>query len=169
MANLTRWDPFAEMVSLQDRLNRLLNQSFGNPSPFSFGRESERQLAGGNFVPPVDVYEDDHTISLQAELPGMEEKDLDIRLENNILTISGERKFEKEDRQENFHRIERQYGRFSRSFTLPSAVDAEKIRADFENGILHITMPKSEEARPKQIKIGSGQGATQAIKPGKAA
>lgn len=164
MANLMRWDPFSELTSLQDRVNQLFSQTFSGT-----GRGTEQSLFSSNFVPPVDVFEDDHNITLQAEIPGVTEKDLNVRLENNILTISGERKLENEEKKENFHRIERQYGRFTRSFTLPSAVDPESVNAEFENGVLKITLAKREEAKPKQIKIGTGKVTAQAARPGKAA
>jgi HSP20 family protein len=112
MANITRWDPFSDLTFLQDRVNQLFNQ------PFGLWRNPEQSLGPANFFPPVDIYEDDHNITLQAEIPGINEKDLDIRLENNVLTISGERKLQNEEKKENFHRIERHYGRFSRSFGL---------------------------------------------------
>lgn len=165
MANITRWDPFSELTSLQDRVNQLFSQTFGAP-----GRGSEQSLFASNFVPPVDVYEDDHSITVQAELPGVKEEELDVRLENNVLTISGERKLENEDKKENFHRIERQYGRFVRSFTLPSTVDPDSVNAEFNNGLLKITIAKREESKPKQIKIGAGKTPAQQPKqPGKAA
>jgi HSP20 family protein len=104
------------------------------------------------------VYEDEHTITVQAELPGIEEKDIDVRVENNVLTISGERRLENEERKENYHRRERSYGRFTRSFTLPSTVDSENINAEFNNGLLKITLNKRSEAKPKQIKIGVNKG-----------
>ena len=164
MSHLMRWDPFSELTSLQDRVNQLFSQTFSGA-----GRGTEQSLLSPNFIPPVDVYEDDHNITIQAEIPGVSEKDLDVRLENNILTISGERKLENEEKKENFHRIERHYGRFARSFTLPSAVDPDSVNAEFENGVLKVTLAKREEARPKQIKIGTGKIAAQAAKPGKAA
>lgn len=163
MANLVRWDPFSELTTLQDRVNQLFSQTFGGA-----GRGTEQSLSS-NFIPPVDIYEDDHTITLQVETPGMSEKDLDIRVENNVLTISGERKLENEEKKENFHRIERQYGRFTRSFTLPRAVDPDSVNAEFDNGILKLTIAKREEARPKQIKIGMAKTPAQATKSGKAA
>jgi len=162
MANISRWDPFSELVTFQDRMNQLLNQ------PFGLGDRSEQQLAFSNFVPPVDVYEDEHHIVLQAEVPGVEEKDLNLHVENNVLTIGGERKLETEKKKENFHRIERHYGRFTRSFTLPPTADTQNVNAEFENGLLRITIAKREEAKPKQIKIGVGKALTQqAMKPGK--
>jgi len=166
MANLTRWDPLSELSSWQDRFNQFFNQSINGP-----GRGSEKSLFAANFIPPVDVYEDDQNITLQAEIPGAKEEDIDVRLENNVLTITGERKLENEDKKENFHRIERQYGRFVRSFTLPSTVDPENVNAEFNNGVLKVTIRKKEEAKPKQIKIGAGRITTQTGKqqPGKAA
>jgi HSP20 family protein len=165
MANITPWDPFSELTSLQSRVNQLLNQSF--PS-LGIGRAAEQPLTFSNFMPPVDVYEDEHNITVQAELPGINEKDVDVRLENNVLTLSGERRMENEQKQENFHRVERSYGRFTRSFVLPSSADPERIHAQFENGVLKVTIAKREEAKPKQIKIGVGR-ATEAPKAGKAA
>src|ERR1700721_4179039 len=120
MTVITRWDPFREYSTLQDRMNRLFRDSFG-----SEGREES--LTTSTFAPPVDVYEDEHSVTLKIEVPGIEEKDIDVRLENNTLTVHGERKFEKEEKEENFRRVERQYGSFTRSFTLPTTVDAEKI------------------------------------------
>ena len=158
MANITRWDPLSELASLQNRFNQFLNQS--NPSFGGLGAGVDQPLMFSSFAPPVDIYEDEHSITVQAELPGISEEDVDIRLENNILTISGERKLENEQKQDNFHRIERSYGRFTRSFTLPSSVDTEHINAQFENGVLKVTMAKREEAKPKQIKIGVGKPMT---------
>lgn len=163
MANITRWDPFSDLTFLQDRVNQLFNQ------PFAVWRNPEQSLGSANFFPPVDIYEDDHSIILQAEIPGIHEKDLDIRLENNVLTISGERKLQNEEKKENFHRIERHYGRFSRSFGLPATVDPDSVNADFENGVLKVTLAKREEAKSRQIRIGPGKTSTQGQKPGKAA
>jgi HSP20 family protein len=165
MANITRWDPLSEFSSLQERFNQLL----GQPSGFfrNMGSSMDQPLAFGNFAPPVDIYEDDHQVTIQAELPGVEEKDLNITVENNVLTITGERKLENEENKENFHRIERSYGRFTRSFTLPSTLDTENINADFNNGVLKIVLNKSEAAKPKQIKVGVGKPSS--LKSGKAA
>jgi len=162
MANITRWDPFSELTSLQDRFNQLFSQPFGVG-----GRIPEQSLASANFMPPVDVFEDDHAITLQAELPGIRENDLNVRLDNNVLTISGERKFEHEDKKDNFHRIERSYGRFTRSFTLPSSVDPENVNAEFENGVLKVAIPKREEWKSRQIKIGAGKSLTQSTRGSK--
>ena len=153
MTVLTRWDPFRELNTLQGRLNRLFEEQYGN------GR-GEEALTAGAFVPPVDIYEDEHSIQLKLEVPGIDEKDLDVKVENNVLTISGERKFEKEEKEENFRRVERRYGSFTRSFTVPNTVNAEDVSADYSNGVLKIKLGKRAEAKPKQIKvnIGSWQG-----------
>ena len=157
MANITRWDPLNEFASLQDRFSQLLNQPLGFFRGFP---GSEQSLTASNFVPAVNIYEDEHSIHIDAELPGMEEKDIDVSLENNVLTISGERRLENEEKKENFHRIERSYGRFTRSFTLPPTVDSEHVNAEFSNGVLRISLNKKEEAKPKQIKIGVGKPST---------
>lgn len=164
MSNIIRRSPFFELNSLQDRMNQLFNQPFGGFEKFGF----EQQLAPENFLPPVDISEDDHNITLQAEIPGVKQEDLNITLENNVLTISGERKFKEEEKKENFHRIERRYGKFTRSFTLPATVDAEKVNATFENGLLNITLAKREEFKAKQITIGVNKAPVAASK-GKAA
>jgi HSP20 family protein len=148
MTVLTRWEPVREMQTLQNRLNRLFEAQSG-------GQES--LITSGAFVPPVDIYEEQHGILLKLEVPGIDEKDLDIKVENNVLTVSGERKFEKEQKEENFHRIERHYGSFTRSFTLPQTVNTENITADYNNGVLTIRLTKREEAKPKQIKVNIGQ------------
>jgi HSP20 family protein len=165
MANITRWDPLSEFSSLQERFNQLLGQPGGLFR--NLGTSMDQPLAFGNFAPPVDIYEDDHQVTIQAELPGVEEKDLNITVENNVLTITGERKLENEENKENFHRIERSYGRFTRSFTLPSTLDTENINADFNNGVLKIVLNKSEAAKPKQIKVGVGKSSS--LKTSKAA
>jgi HSP20 family protein len=141
---ITRWDPFREVVALQNRMNSL----FGN-----MNNETESALTTANFVPAVDVYEDEKKVVLKLEVPGIEEKDLDVSVENNTLTVKGERKFEKEEKEENFHRIERRYGSFYRAFTLPSTVDTEHIAAKYEAGVLKLELTKKPEAQPKQIKV----------------
>ncbi len=150
MTVLTRWEPFRDMVTLQDRMNRLFNEQLSN-----FG--NEESLASGSFVPAVDVYEDEQGIRLNIEVPGIDEKDIDLRLENNVLTVRGERKFEKETKEENFRRVERRYGQFVRSFTLPNTVDGENVKAAYDKGVLTIALPKKEAAKPKQIKINVGK------------
>jgi HSP20 family protein len=117
------------------------------------GGENELLTTGG-FVPPVDVYEDEHKIVLKLEVPGIKQDEIDVRLENNTLTVRGERKFEKEEKEENFHRIERRYGSFYRAFTLPSTVDSENVKAQYDAGVLKLELNKRAEAKPKQIKIG---------------
>ena len=149
MTVLTRWDPFREFTTLQDRMNRLFRDSF------SEGREEA--LTTTSFAPPVDVYEDEHSVTLKIEVPGIEEKDIDVRVENNTLTVHGERRFEKEEKEENFRRVERQYGSFTRSFTLPNTVDAEQIIANYDKGVLKIQLAKKAEAKPKQIKVNIGK------------
>ncbi|HLJ30143.1 MAG TPA: Hsp20/alpha crystallin family protein [Candidatus Angelobacter sp.] len=162
MANIIRRDPFFELTSLQDRMNQLFSQAFGGFEGFG----SEQPLTSAEFLPPVDILEDEQKLTFQAEIPGVKEEDLNITLENNVLTITGERKFKEEEKKENFHRIERRYGKFTRSFSLPTGVDAEKVNATFENGLLNITLPKREEFKPKQITIGVNK-APVAVKPGK--
>ncbi len=148
MTVLTRWEPFRELNTLQSRLNRLFEEQTRGGG--------EESLTAGAFVPPVDVYEDEHSIQLKLEVPGIDEKDLDIKVENNVLTVSGERKFEKEEKEENFRRVERRYGSFTRSFTLPTTVDSEGITADYSAGVLKLKLAKRAEAKPKQIKVNIG-------------
>ena len=163
MTVITRWDPFREFTTVQDRLNRLFRESYGPE-----GREEALTTSG--FAPPVDVYEDEHNVTLKIEVPGIDEKDIDVRIENNVLTVHGERKFEKEEKEENFRRVERQYGSFTRTFTLPTTVDAEKVSANYDKGILKIVLPKKAEAKPKQIKVNVGNEKTLESKgPSKAA
>jgi HSP20 family protein len=162
MTVLTRWEPFREFSTLQDRLNRLFRESYG-----SEGREEP--LTATSFAPPVDVYEDEHNVTLKIEVPGIDEKDIDVRIENNVLTVHGERKFEKEEKEENFRRVERQYGSFTRTFTLPTTVDAEKVSARYDKGILKVALPKKAEAKPKQIKVSVGSDKTLEGKGPKAA
>ena len=146
MTVLTRWEPIRELASLQERMNRLFNNEL---SPVT----SQESLASGSFVPPVDVYEDEQGIRLKMEVPGIEEKDIDIRLENNLLTVRGQRKLEKETKEENYHRIERSYGSFTRSFTLPNTVNPEEVKAGYSKGVLSSSLGKKADARPKQSKV----------------
>jgi HSP20 family protein len=146
---IVRWEPFRDLVGLQDRMNRLFDEAFRGA-----GRPLEDDWSlGGNWAPAVDIYEQEGSIVLKAELPGVDPKDVDIRLENNVLTLLGERKIDQEVKRENYHRVERAYGSFTRSFTLPTVVDQEKIKAAFKDGVLQVTLPKKEEARPRQISI----------------
>src|SRR6202030_4682116 len=145
MTVLTRWEPFREFSTLQDRMNRLFRETQGNGQ--------DESLTSSSFAPAVDVYEDEHNVALKIEVPGIDEKDIDVRIENTTLTVHGERKIEKEKKEENFRRVERQYGSFTRSFTLPTTVDREKVSANYDKGILKISLAKKAEAKPKQIKV----------------
>ena len=149
---ITRRDPFQDLSSLHNRMNRLFQDFYGE-----MGRGPDQSLAASAFAPPVDVYEDEHKVILKLEAPGIKEEDLDVRVENNTVTVSGERKLEKEEKEENFQRIERRYGSFTRSFTLPNTVDPNTCKANYENGVLRIEFSKRPEAKAKQIKIGSGK------------
>jgi HSP20 family protein len=149
MTTLTRWDPFRELTNIHDRMNRLFQEGFGS--------NRDEGLSTTAFLPPTDVYEDENHINLKLEVPGIDEKDLNIHVENNNLIIKGERKFEKEEKEENFRRLERQYGSFVRTFALPASVDPNHIEANYDKGVLNITMPKRAEAKPKQIQVGIGK------------
>jgi HSP20 family protein len=162
MTLITRWDPFREFVSLQNRMNRLVRDA---QAP-----EGNENLSVTSFAPPVDVYEDEHSITLKIEAPGIDEKDIDVRVENNTLTVHGERKFEKEEKEENFRRVESQYGSFTRTFTLPTTVDTETVSAIYDKGVLKVKLAKKAEAKPKQIKVNVGSEKTlEAKAPTKAA
>jgi HSP20 family protein len=142
---ITRWDPFRDVLALQNRLNSLFDD-------YTRGQGDQEALTA-TFVPPVDIYEDEHKVVLKLEVPGMKQDELDVRLENNTLTVRGERKFEKEEKQENFHRIERRYGSFYRAFTVPSTMDTDSVQANYDAGVLKIELNKKAEAKPKQIKV----------------
>ena len=135
-----------DFSTLQDRINRIARETF---SP----ERSDEALTTSNFAPPVDVYEDEHNITLKIEVPGIDEKDINVTIENNTLTVRGERRFEKDEKEENFQRIERMFGSFTRSFTLPNTVDPEQISAHYEKGVLKIRLSKRAEAKPKLIKV----------------
>lgn len=149
MKSLVRWQPFQELPSLQRQMNRLFESFGGKTSLTPF----EEDLSAWEFGPPVDIIEDEQKLTFKVEVPGIEEKDIKVEVENNVLTVRGERKMEKDIKEENFRRMERHYGAFTRSFTLPSSVDAEKIEANYTDGVLAIQMPKRAEAKPKQIKV----------------
>ncbi len=151
MTLLTRYEPFREFATIQDRMNRLF-RDFYAPE----GRSGEEALTNTAFAPPVDVYEDEHNVTLKIEVPGIDEKDIDVRIENNTLTVHGERKFEKEEKEENYRRVERQYGSFTRTFTLPNTVDQDSVQANYDKGVLKVTLTKKAEAKPKQIKVNVG-------------
>ena len=149
MTVLTRWEPFREFSTLQDRMNRLFRESYS-------GEGRDESLTTSSFFHADDGFGDEHKVTLKIEVPGIDEKDIDIRVENNTLTVHGERKIEKEEKEENYRRVERQYGSFTRTFTLPSAVDTENVSANYDKGVLKINLPKKAEAKPKQIKVNVG-------------
>ena len=154
MTLLTRWEPLREFSAMQDRMNRmnrLFRESYSPEGP-------DEALTSTTFAPPVDIYEDEHAITLKMEVPGIDEKDIDVRIENTTLTVHGERKIEKEEKEENYRRVERQYGEFTRSFTLPSSVDLGQVSANYDKGVLKINLAKKAEAKPKQIKVNVGSG-----------
>ncbi|MHB1699572.1 MAG: Hsp20/alpha crystallin family protein [Acidobacteriaceae bacterium] len=156
MTTITRFTPFHDVAVLQNRLNSIFND-------FAKADAENETLTAGSFVPAVDVYEDANKLVLKLEVPGIKQDDLDIRMENQTLTVRGERKFEAEEKEENFHRIERRYGSFVRSFTLPTTVDTENVKANYDAGVLSIELSKRAEAKPKQIKVVVG-GARQEAK-----
>jgi HSP20 family protein len=143
---IIRWDPFRDLVTLREKMNRLFEDAVT-------GRGEQKDLVTSSWAPAVDIYEDENQLVLTAEVPGIDEKDIEIKLEDNTLSIHGERKMEKETKEENYHRIERAYGSFYRSFTLPNYIDQEKIHAEHENGVLKITMSKKAELKPRKVKI----------------
>jgi HSP20 family protein len=149
-----------DFSTLQDRMNRIFRESFGPENP-------NEALTTSNFAPPVDVYEDEHNVTLKIEVPGIDEKDINVSIENNTLTVRGERRFEKDEKEENFQRIERMFGSFTRSFTLPNTVDPEQVTAHYEKGVLKIRLSKRAEAKPKLIKVNVEK--TEAKSPSKVA
>lgn len=144
MRTIARWEPFRGVTNLQDQINRLFKETFERT-----GEESSLSA----WAPAVDIYETEQELVVKADLPEVDPKDLDIRVENNLLTIRGERKFEKKVNEENYLRVERSYGSFARSFSLANTVNPDAIKADFQNGVLTLSIPKREEAKPKQIKV----------------
>ena len=151
MNTITRWEPSRGGTSLQDQVNRLFEESFTR------GRAGQADLA--TWAPAVDIYETESELVVKADLPDLQEKDIDVRVENNTLTIRGERKFEKEVNEDNYLRVERAYGSFTRSFSLPNTVKTEGIRAEYRNGTLIVRMSKREESKSKQVKISvTGNG-----------
>jgi HSP20 family protein len=145
---ITRWTPETDIF--RNRLDRMFNQMLQDVWGQQLPTEDVARRA---WLPPVDIREKEDALMFAVELPGMTKDDIDITLENNVLTVAGERKFEKETKGEEFHRLERSYGHFTRSFTLPSSVRTDKVDANFENGVLHISLPKQENAKPKKISI----------------
>jgi HSP20 family protein len=144
--SLIKYDPFRELRSLQDEMNRLFMINL----PRSFSQE---EMATGGWSPSVDIYESENEIVLEAELPGMKREDFEVSIENNVITLKGERRFEKKEEGDNYHRVERSYGSFTRSFSLPRTVSAEETTADFKNGVLRVSLPKREEAKSRKIEV----------------
>src|SRR5580765_2762394 len=142
MADLVTWDPYREFRSLADRFNRAFTGS-------SLPARRDEEMSLGSWLPPVDIAEDNDRIVLTAELPGFQKDQIDVQLEGGVLTLRGERKFEQEKDGRNYHRVERSYGQFVRSFTLPNNVDRDHVKATFANGLLEIALPKREEAKPR--------------------
>jgi HSP20 family protein len=145
MNTITRWDPFRNLASFQEQMNRLFEDSLAR------GRGDESALTA--WAPAVDIYETEFELVLKADLPDLQEEDIDVRVENNMLTIRGERKFERSVSEDNFLRVERAYGSFSRSFSLPNTINPDAIQAEYRNGVLTLRMPKREESKPKQIRV----------------
>jgi HSP20 family protein len=141
--SLVKWDPFREFNTLNERMGNFL------------GKNWEAPMSTRAWNPSVDIFENDNEVVIKAELPGMSAKDIEVNLENNVLTLKGERRFEKEAKEENYHRVEREYGSFSRAFSLPTAVDGDKVAAEYKDGVLKIVLPKREETKPKPIKIAA--------------
>ena len=163
---IVRYDPFRDLRTLQEEVNRLFSTNLTR----AFGDEG---IGRGAWAPSVDIYENKDQIVLEAELPGMKQEDFDLSIENNVITLRGERKFEKTDETDNYHRVERSYGSFTRSFTLPQTVSAEGASAEYNNGVLRVTLPKREETKSRRIQVtGTTGGATKTIdttaEPGKA-
>lgn len=143
---VVKWDPLRDLLSIQDRMNRLFEQTLSRSG-------AEEGIAASTWSPAVDIYETPETIVMKAELPGLSREDIEIHIRDNALTLRGERRFAKDVQQENYLRIERAYGAFQRSFTLPATIQQDKIRAVFRDGVLELTLPKAEEAKPKKIAI----------------
>lgn len=147
MTSIVRFDPFRDMATFQDRMNQVFNDLWGR------GRRGDEDYISGSWVPAVDVRETKDALEIAAELPGLDPKDVEVSVENGVLTLKGSRSFEKATDGETYHRVERAYGSFERSFTLPTNVDAEKVHAVYRHGVLNLTLPKREEAKPKSIAI----------------
>jgi HSP20 family protein len=145
--SIKKWDPFRDLLSLQERMNKLFEESL-----LQTGKERQ-DISIAGWSPAMDVMESDEEIVLKAELPGIELKDVEVLIKDNILTLRGERKFEKEEEKENYHRIERSYGAFQRSFTLPSTVEQEKVKAKMKDGVLEVRLPKAKGEKSKKIEI----------------
>ena len=154
---LIRWEPVRELNTIQSEMNRLFNTFFDAPAP------GNGLSVGRRWIPAMDLVEDGDEYVLRADLPGLSEKDVNIELEDNVLTISGERKSEHEERKEGYYRVERASGSFSRSLTLPEGVDPERVRASFEQGVLEVRVPKPEQRKPRKVTIAAGGGAAKTI------
>lgn len=148
---LMRWDPFRDLISLQDRMNRLFEDSLTR------NRAQDESFTAGIWSPVVDVYETENEMVIKAELPGLTREDISIEIDGNKLTLRGERRFQKDIREENYHRIERSYGAFSRSFTLPVTIKEDKVSASFKDGVLEIAISTGDPGKPKTVKIKQGQ------------
>ncbi|GBC87502.1 Spore protein SP21 [bacterium HR12] len=146
MRDIVRWDPFRDLVTIHDELNRLFARTFG-------GLEPLRPTAAGTWMPAMDVYETDDKLVATVELPGIDPEDVEVSVEDGTLTISGKREFSSEVREEDYHRIERRYGAFSRAITLPPTVDTNKVEARFDKGVLTVEVAKTAKAKPKKIKV----------------
>jgi HSP20 family protein len=141
--SLVKWDPFRDLNTLNERMGSFLSRNWDGP------------LSTTAWNPSVDIFENDNEVVIKAELPGMNAKDIEVKLENNVLFLRGERRFEKEAKEENYHRVEREYGNFSRAFSLPAAVNGDKVTAEYKDGVLKVVLPKKEEIKPKPIKIAA--------------
>mgnify|MGYP003524788719 CR=1 FL=1 len=144
-----RWSPFQDLTTVQDRVNRLFHGMYS--------RHGDDVMTRGAWIPPVDIYESgQHELVIKAELPAMTRDDIQVTVENHTLTLRGEKTLDREVKEEQYHRVERSYGAFSRSFTLPATVDATKVSADYKDGVLTIRLPQLEEAKPRQVKVSVG-------------
>ncbi len=153
MANVARWDPFQDLLSIQEEMNHLFGRAMGQPT----GRQQGGEAGGRTWAPALDIAERKDAYVVTVEVPGVRPEDLDVTLEDGLLTIQGERRFTAESSEQQFHRVERRYGAFRRSITLPSQVRADAIEASFDNGLLHVVVPKAEEAKPRKIEIRAGR------------
>src|SRR3954447_8952425 len=150
---LVRWDPTREVDSLQSEMNRMFDTFFGG-GPANQGNGAIRR-----WIPPMDLVETDDHLVLRADLPGIDEKDVDIEIKDGVLTVAGERKTEHESKEEGYYRVERAFGHFSRSLSLPDGIDSEKVTANFDRGVLEVKIPKPEQTKPHRVQIAAGNGA----------
>jgi HSP20 family protein len=157
MANISRWDPFQDLLAIQDEMNHLFGQAIGQGGRAATGGEAGARA----WAPALDIAERNDAFVVTVEVPGIKPEELNITVENGALTISGERRFESETKEQQYHRIERRYGAFRRSITLPNRVKADAIAASFEDGLLRVVVPKAEEAKPKRIEVRAGRPSVQ--------